>query len=114
MDYKQGAIYLVDFNPAKGGEIGKLRPAVVVSSELDNSYLATVVVLPLSTHIEPKSFPYRMFLPKREKLRSDSDLCIYEIRALSKGRLKEYLASLSKEELQIVQDGLCRLFGGLT
>ena len=36
MELNRGDIYLVNFNPAKGGEMGKFRPAVVMSEELDN------------------------------------------------------------------------------
>ena len=35
MELHRGDICLVNFNPAKGGEIGKLRPAVVLSSKED-------------------------------------------------------------------------------
>ncbi len=112
MAYKRGEIYLVDFNPAKGGEIGKLRPALIISDLLDNKFLATVVVLPLSTKIVPESYPYRIFIQKRDNLQKDSDICIYEIRALSKQRIKEKVAVLNEAELQRVQQALCELFGG--
>ena len=84
MDYKRGDIALVDFNPAKGGEIGKLRPAIIMSSAEEIQILQTVIVIPLSTVIEPDSFPYRYTLRPREHLKKESDACIYEIRALSK------------------------------
>ena len=39
---KRGTIYWVDFNPVQGKEIGKIRPAVVVSNNINNQYNATV------------------------------------------------------------------------
>jgi len=111
MACKRGEIYLVDFNPAKGGEMGKLRPALIMSDELDNELLATVVVIPLSTKIVSDSYPYRVFVPIRDGLEKDSDACVYEIRALSKQRVRQKIATLRQDELQKIQQALCELFG---
>lgn len=107
----RGDICLVDFNPAKGGEIGKLRPAIIMSDEESNAVLATVMVIPLSTVIEPDALPYRYTLSGRQKLEQDSDACINEIRSLSKQRLKQKLAELSEDELAVISDALCELIG---
>ena len=60
MELTRGDICLVNFNPAKGGEVGKLRPAIVMSSKEENSMLDTVIVIPLSTVIEANALPYRV------------------------------------------------------
>ena len=106
---RRGEICLVNFNPAKGGEIGRLRPAIVMSDQTDNTLLDTVIVIPLSTVIEKDALPYRFFIHAREKLERDCDACIYEIRALSKTRVKEKLAELSRDELEIIQNALCQI-----
>jgi len=111
MVYDRGDICLVNFNPAKGGEIGKMRPAIIMSTMEENSILETVIVIPLSTYIEADSLPYRYLIKKRDKLRSDSDACIYEIRALSKSRIKERLSKLTKIEVDIIQKALCQILG---
>ena len=105
----RGDICLVNFNPAKGGEIGKLRPAIILSDKDANEVLETVIVIPLSTVIEPDALPFRYTITKRENLQKNSDACINEIRALSKTRIKEKLATLKTEELSIVQDALCQI-----
>ena len=109
MELNRGDICLVNLNPAKGGEIGKLRPAIVLSDKDDNAHLETVIVIPLSTVIEPDALPYRYTITKREKLQKNSDACINEIRALSKIRFKEKLATLKTEELNIIQEALCQI-----
>ena len=109
MELNRGDICLVNFNPAKGGEIGKLRPAIVLSDKEENEILNTVIVIPLSTVIEKDALPYRFLVTARDKLERDSDACIYEIRALSKIRVKEKLSVLSSKELGIVQDSLCKI-----
>jgi len=109
MELCKGDICLVDFNPAKGGEIGKLRPAIILSDKDDNNILDTVITIPLSTVIEPNTQPYRVHIKQRENLQQNSDACIYEIRALSKIRVKEKLAKLSINELQVIQQSLCKI-----
>ena len=109
MRLNRGDICLVNFNPVKGVEIGKLRPAIVLSDKEDNEILKTVIVVPLSTIIEKDALPYRLLITARDKLEKDCDACIYEIRALSKTRLKEKLSILNNQELEIIQESLCKI-----
>lgn len=109
MGLSRGDIHLVNFNPAKGGEMGKLRPAIVLSDNADNEILETVIVIPLSTIVEKDALPYRYMISKRDSLSKDSDACINEIRALSKQRVKDKLSTLSEDELFTIQDSLCKI-----
>lgn len=109
MGLDRGEIVLVNFNPAKGGEMGKLRPAIVISDKNDNEILNTVIVIPLSTVIEANALPYRYLISSRDKLEKDCDACIYEVRALSKTRVKEKLSKVTDSELEIIQNALCKI-----
>ena len=109
MELNRGDIYLVNFNPTKNAEIGKFRPAIILSSKEDNDILDTVIVIPLSTVIEPNTMPYRFHITSRDKLKKNSDACIYEIRALSKVRIKEKLSKLSNDEIDSIQKCLCQI-----
>ena len=109
MELARGDIVLVNFNPSKGKEIGKLRPAIILSDTYDNNILNTIIVIPLSTVIEKDALPYRYLITSRDKLHKNCDACIYEIRALSKIRVKEKLSVVSHEELSIIQDALCQI-----
>ncbi len=107
----RGDIVLVDFNPAKGGEIGKYRPAIIISNNDDNEILDTIIVIPLSSIVEANAIPYRYPITQRDKLNKNSDACIYEIRALSKTRVKEKLSAVTINELREVQRCLCEIVG---
>jgi mRNA interferase MazF len=109
MDIVKGGIYLVNFNPAKTGEIGKLRPAIVLSDNQDLSIFATAIVIPLSTIIIENNQPYRYFINKRDNLLKDSDACIYEIRSLSKSRIKDKLTTITNLELQEIKNCLNKI-----
>ena len=109
MTLNKGDIVLVNFNPTKGKEIGKFRPAIIISNNEDNEILDTVIVIPLSTVLVENAYPYRIFIKKRERLLKDSNACIYEIRALSKIRIKEKLAKVTKEEMELIKKALCEI-----
>lgn len=106
MKLNKGDIVLVNFNPTKGKEIGKLRPAIIISKTQDNQVLETVVVIPLSTQLVDEAQPYRLRINQRDKLMKDSDACIYEIRALSKVRVKETLGVITNKESELIKQFL--------
>ena len=109
MVLSRGDLVLINFNPSKGQEMGKLRPAVVVSNDQDNEILPTIIVVPLSTVLLDDAMPYRLRIKARNKLEKDSDACVNEIRALSKVRIVETLGKLSESELKQLMSCLCQV-----
>ena len=110
MDFKRGDIITVNLNPKKGHEVGKIRPAVVISDDDENAILDTVILLPLSTDLIDDMQPYRMRISKRKNLKQDSDILINQIRTLSKGRIGEKIATLTDEEYALAVNLLCKNF----
>ena len=53
MIIKRYEIYLANLDPTIGSEIRKTRPIVVVSDDLMNKTLATIVACPLTTKLHP-------------------------------------------------------------
>ena len=109
MDLNRKDIVLVNFNPTKGAEMGKLRPAIVLSDGVDNAILPTIMVMPLSTRLEDNALPYRFRITSRAQLLQDSDACINEVRALSKDRVKQILGQVTPEEYHILMKAFCQL-----
>ena len=110
MVLNKGDIVIVNLYPKKGEEVGKIRPAVIISGDDENSILDTVILLPLSTDLIDDTFPYRVRISKREKLKQDSDILINQIRTLSKTRIKEKIAKLSNDEYNLIISALCKNF----
>jgi len=110
MELNRGDIIIVNLYPKKGDEVGKIRPAVIVSGNDENTILDTVIVMPLSTDLIDNMLPYRLRIPKRGELKEDSDILINQIRALSKTRIKEKIATLSDEEYNSIIQNLCKIF----
>jgi len=110
MDFKRGDIVTVNLNPKKGYEVGKVRPAVIISGDDENAMLDTLVLMPLSTDLIEDIEPYRMRITKRDKLQQDSDILINQVRTLSKQRIGEKIATLSDSEYDLAIKLLCKNF----
>jgi mRNA interferase MazF len=110
MELSRGDIITINFNPVKGHEVGKIRPAVVLSHDDENSILQTIIVAPLSTQLIDDMLPFRYRISKRENLKKDSDLLLNQIRSISKNRVGEKLGKLSEEEYFEIRQNLCEMF----
>jgi mRNA interferase MazF len=84
-------IYLADLNPARGAEIAKTRPVVVVSRDEMNKNLDTVVVCLLTTKLHPRWRSRIAVTCVRRK----AEIAVDQIRAISKNRLVKRLDELS-------------------
>lgn len=96
---KQGEIWYVDLNPTQGSEQAGRRPAVILSGNLMNKFLKVVIIAPLTSKI--KNYQGNPILEPSEKngLNSVSELMVFDIRSLSKERLKEKIGEIHKTEL---------------
>src|SRR4051812_4089492 len=87
-------IYFVRLDPVEGSEMGKTRPCAIISDDLRNRILNTVVVCPLTTSLHPL---WRTRLPVDCASKS-AELCVDQIRAVSKARLSRKIASLTAKD----------------
>ena len=93
-DVRRGDVFLVSLDPARGGEIQKTRPCVIVSPDELNSYLRTFIVAPLTTGGHP--YPFRV--PCRFEGRAGY-IVIDQIRTVDCERLVRYLGKLTPTTL---------------
>ncbi len=86
---KQSSVYWFDFVPGKGSELRKIRPCIVVSPNEMNENLRTVLVVPLTSTIQP--WPFRAVVTI---LGRKSSAACDQLRVLDKSRLKAYIGDL--------------------
>ena len=97
----RGEVWLADLNPRRGTEPGKTRPVLVVQSQalLDAGHPSTLVV-PLTTKLVDDAAPLRIRVRACDRLHSDSDLLVDQLRAIDNRRLIEGpLARLDKSQM---------------
>lgn len=70
-------IYTADLNPSFGTEPGKIRPVLVVQTNLLNKNHLSTIICPVTTKINPDAEILRIHLKKGEAgLERDSDIII--------------------------------------
>jgi len=95
---KRGFVYLVDLNPTIGAEINKVRPAVVVSNNINNQYAETVTVVPITSSKLDKVYPFEVFIPKgTASLDKDCKAKANQIRTIDKKRIVSEIGELPKD-----------------
>lgn len=100
---KQWDIYLVNFEPAIGSEIQKMRPGIIVQSdEIDSSLVS---IMPLSSKVSKKG-DNDIVISKTNanRLLSDSIIKTSQISSFDRRRLIHYIGKTSKlVQLQVKQ-----------
>ncbi len=95
----QGEIWLADLNPSVGREQSGLRPVVIVSGNMLNKHMPLVFAVPLTTRIKYyKGNP--ILLPSHENgLSKKSEILVFQVRSISKNRLKERTGKVKRAEI---------------
>ena len=98
MEIKKWHCYLADLNPRFGTEPGKLRPVIVIQTNLLNETAhPSTLICPLTTKVLPKTKWLRVHLEKNEAgLGEKSDILVDQIRAIDNRRFKSKLGAIQK------------------
>jgi mRNA interferase MazF len=104
----RGSVIWVALDPARGTEIPKTRPCVVVSRDIASEVSPTVTVVPLSS-LKGRA-PERLVQPilraKESRLPKDSRALCDQVRTVDKGRIQSTAEVLSGESMRRIDRGL--------
>ncbi|MDR1802474.1 MAG: type II toxin-antitoxin system PemK/MazF family toxin [Treponema sp.] len=98
----RGSVWWVEFDPAVGSEIHKTRPAVIVSNDTANRFLARVVVVPLTSNVS-RVYPGEAVVTingNKNKAMTD------QIMSADKSRLKNKIAVLSDDDMVSLESAI--------
>lgn len=107
MEIKRGDILLVNFEPVKGREQGRVRPAVVIQNNILNENSPLTIVAPITSKIYLKEYPTNVFIQKEESvLDRDSTILLNQIRTIDKRRIIKRLGLLNFYQMDKVNSAL--------
>ena len=107
MRIKQFNIYLADLEPSYGTEPGKVRPVVVVQTNLLNKEHYSTIVCPITTKVEKGFKILRVNLIKKESgLRNDSYILVDQVRAIDNRRFIKQVGKLKTKHKAKLIDNL--------
>jgi mRNA interferase MazF len=112
MRSKQFEIWIADLNPRMGTETGKVRPVIVVQTDLLNIEHPSTIICPITTNVKQDSEILRVHLKKSKfGLKENCDIMIDQVRAIDNKRLVKkvgvvdtHTADKVRENLRIVLD----------
>ena len=112
MKVKQFDLWIADLNPRIGTETGKVRPVVIIQTDLLNKSHPSSVVCPITTNVQPESEILRVHLTRgTANVKEDCDIMIDQIRAIDNSRFMHRIGQLDeaiiikiKENIKIILD----------
>ena len=103
---KQGDIFWVNFDPSVGAEVKKIRPAVVVSNNINNDHSPIISIAPVSSNVN-RVYSFEVEIPAgTSNLTSRSKVMVNQTRAVDKVRLVKLIGSLPVELVAQVKAAL--------
>jgi mRNA interferase MazF len=113
MVLQRGFLYIVDFNPPIRTKPGKLRPALVLQSDLINQagYPSTIVITTTTRLINDPGI-LRLRLAKGEGgLDQESDLLLGQVIAVANSSFRRAIGSISRSLMEEVEQRVRIILG---
>ena len=109
---RRGEIYLVAFDPARGSELKKTRPALVIQNDHSNRTSPITIVAGITSKVGARLYPTEVLVHAPEGgLTLDSVVQLDQIRSVDKERLLKRLGAISPSTLRQVDRALLISFG---
>ncbi|MDO5569795.1 MAG: type II toxin-antitoxin system PemK/MazF family toxin [bacterium] len=106
-EFYRGSIYYADLDPGIGSEQSGIRPVLVVQNDIGNINSPTTIIAPLTDAKNNKNIlPTHIKLKAMDYMKYDSIILLEQIRAIDKGRLKNFVSILSDKKMGEVNRAL--------
>lgn len=109
IEIKQYDIWIADLNPGKGTETGKIRPVLIIQTDLLNlNGHSSFIVCPISSQERKGVEILRLSIDAdpRNGLQKKSYILADQIRAIDVSRLKERVGKISKKDSENLRNSL--------
>ena len=102
----QKEIWMADLNPVLGNGQSGLRPVVIISGESMNTHYNVIIICPLSTSIKNYHGCPILEPDKINNLKKLSQVISFQVRTISKSRLKRKMGLINQDVLQKIKEGV--------
>lgn len=111
----RGTVVWVHLDPSLGSEQQKRRPCVIISSDVHNQRLDTIVVIPISSLKGRKPYPHEVFIaPPEGGLTEESVAQPVQIRTVDRyKRVDEISGQLAPMAMVQISASLFAVLGGI-
>jgi len=107
MTIKKYEIWVANLDPRHGTETGKVRPVLIVQTDLLNKIHPSTLICPITTNVQIESKILRVNVKKgTAKVKEDCDIMIDQIRAIDNKRLIKKLGELPKDLAEKVKENI--------
>lgn len=108
----RGDVLEVDLEPAKGSEMAKTRPCLVISNNIANQSSPVISVAAVTSQEPKKSYPFLVEIPKSARMPKKSWVNLAHLRTIDRQRLTgKFLTSLDQETMRKVDTAIKRQLG---
>ncbi|NNJ85359.1 MAG: type II toxin-antitoxin system PemK/MazF family toxin [Gammaproteobacteria bacterium] len=98
-------VFLISLDPARGSEIKKTRPCLIISPDEMNEHIKTVIVAPMTT--KGRAYPSRVPCTFQGR---HGQIVLDQIRTVDKTRLTRRLGAISDDIQSKILDTLQEMF----
>ena len=105
MEIRQFDIWLANLNPGKGTEPGKIRPVVIVQTDLLNETHLSTLICPITSNVRDEIELLRVHLAKNQ-LEKQSDILVDQLRAIDNSRLISRVGKLTKKQQEKLKQNI--------
>lgn len=103
---RRGDVFSVDFEPVRGSEQGKVRPALVIQNDIGNQYGPTTIVAPITTG-EAARFRVNVAVKAPEAgLTHNSLILLNQIRTVDRSRIGRRWGRISPGIMKQVDEAI--------
>jgi mRNA interferase MazF len=105
---RRGDVFLVEFDPARGHEIQKTRPAVIIQNDIGNRHSPVTIVAAVTSKVSPVLFKVEVAVAptKANGLSRPSAIQLGQIRSVDQSRLLKRLGAVDAATMRKVDAAL--------
>ena len=104
---RRGDMFYAELAPSVGSEQDGIRPILIIQNDTGNKHSQTVIVTIITSRIATKAkLPTHCHIKAQQGLGRDSLALLEQIRTIDKIRLKEYIGTLTSDDMGEVDKAL--------